>query len=167
MDSGPSLRAAGSTSLHAGTKHAKTKSVHTKGKVRQSCSEPLRLLRLGTADACRLVSLGALGWRETAEPEKRQKKKNGKDGVAEVTELLLTLSGTPTAEKAARTTDPKLSAAHMCAKVRAATVRSYVRAWRPLWRWWSGSGKQGLPSSGEAVLTYLDQELPNLAHPQC
>ena len=45
----------------------------------------------------------------------------------------------------------------MCAKVRAATVRSYVRAWRPLWRWWTGPGKQGLPSSGEAVLTYLEQ----------
>ena len=66
--------------------------------------------------------------RETAEEEERQR------WVVEVTEILLTLSGTLTAEKAARTSDPKLSAARMCSKVRAATIRSYVRAWRPLWR---------------------------------
>ena len=89
--------------------------------------------------------------REKAEEEERQR------WVAEVTELLLTLFGTPTADKAARTADPRLSAARMCSKVRASTIRSYVRAWRPLWRWWTGTGKQGLPSSGEAVLTYLEQ----------
>ena len=38
--------------------------------------------------------------------------------MAEVTELLLTLSGTPTADKAARTADPRLSAARMCSKVK-------------------------------------------------
>ena len=41
--------------------------------------------------------------REKAEEEERQR------WVAEVTELLLTLSGTPTADKAARTADPRLS----------------------------------------------------------
>ena len=89
--------------------------------------------------------------REKAEEEERQR------WVSEVTDLLITLTGTPTADRAARTTDPKLSAARMCAKVRAATVRSYVRAWRPLWRWWTGTGNNGLPSSPEAVLTYLEQ----------
>ena len=89
--------------------------------------------------------------REKAEEEERQR------WVNEVTDLLITLTGTPTADRAARTTDPKLSAARMCAKVRAATVRSYVRAWRPLWRWWTGTGNNGLPSSPEAVLTYLEQ----------
>ena len=77
--------------------------------------------------------------REKAEEEERQR------WVSEVTDLLITLTGTPTAERAARTTDPKKSAARMCAKVRAATVRSYVRAWRPLWRWWTGTGNSGLP----------------------
>ena len=74
-----------------------------------------------------------------------------------MTDLLITLTGTPTAETEARTTDPKKSAARMCAKVRAATVRSYVRAWRPLWRWWTGTGNSSLPLNPEAVLTYLEQ----------
>ena len=74
-----------------------------------------------------------------------------------MTDLLITLTGTPTAERAARTADPKKSATRMCAKVRAATVRSYVRAWRPLWRWWTGTGNNSLPLNPEAVLTYLEQ----------
>ena len=41
--------------------------------------------------------------------------------------------------------------------MRAATVRSYVRAWRPLWGWWISTGNCGLPSSSESVLTYLEQ----------
>ena len=49
-------------------------------------------------------------------------------------------------------------AARMCAEVRAATVRSYVRAWRPLWRWWTGTGNSGLLSNPEAVLTCLEQQ---------
>ena len=77
--------------------------------------------------------------------------------MSEVTDLLITLSGTPTADRAAKTADPKQSAARMCAKVRAATVRSYVRAWRPLWMWWTGTGNRGLPSDPEAVLAYLEQ----------
>ena len=74
-----------------------------------------------------------------------------------MTDLLITLTGTPTAERAARTADPKKSAARMCAKVRAATVRSCVRAWRPLWRWWTGTGNNSLPLNPEAVLTYPEQ----------
>ena len=45
----------------------------------------------------------------------------------------------------------------MCSKLRAATVRSYVRAWRPLWGWWSSTGNTGLPSSSQAVLAYFEQ----------
>ena len=36
-------------------------------------------------------------------------------------------------------------------------MRSYVRAWRPLWRWWTGTGNSSLPLNPEAVLTYLEQ----------
>ena len=97
--------------------------------------------------------------REKAEEEERQR------WVSEVTDLLITLTSTPAAERAARTTDPKKSAARMCAKVRAATVRSYVRAWRPLWRWWTGTGNSGLPSNPEAVLTYLEQRASELCAP--
>ena len=99
--------------------------------------------------------------REKAEEEERQR------WVVEVTELLLSLAGTPTAEKAARTSDPKMSAARTFSKLRAATVRSYVRSWRPLWRWWTVTGKQGLPSSGEAVLTYLEQRAAEPCAPVC
>ena len=89
--------------------------------------------------------------REKVEEEER------KWWVSDVTDLLITLSGTPTADRAAKTADRKQSAARMCAKVRAATVRSYVRAWRPLWMWWTGTGNRGLPSDPEAVLAYLEQ----------
>ena len=105
----------------------------------------------------RLQSRLARSTRETAEPREKAEEEERQRWVAEVTELLLTLSGMPTTDKAARTADPRLSAARMCSKVRASTIRSYVRAWRPLWLWWTGTGKQGLPSSGEVVLTYLEQ----------
>ena len=45
----------------------------------------------------------------------------------------------------------------MCYRVPAATVRSYVRAWRPLRSLWTGTGNFGLPSNSEAVLAYLEQ----------
>ena len=92
---------------------------------------------------------------------RQQSEREGRGGreteVGEVTDLLVSLSRSPTADRAAMTADPKQSAARMCAKVRAATVRSCVRAWTPLCGGGGGTGHQGLPSNPEAVLAYLEQ----------
>ena len=88
--------------------------------------------------------------REKAEEEERLR------WAGEVADLILSLK-TTTAERAYKTADPKLSAMRMCGKVRASTVRSYVRAWRPFWRWWVSSGNSQLPDTSEQVLEYLEQ----------
>ena len=85
--------------------------------------------------------------------------------MSDVTELLLTLKGTPTADKAAAAPDPKQSAGRMCSRVLVSTVRSCARAWRPPWRWWTSTGNSGLPSCSEAVLAYLEQLAGELCAP--
>ena len=48
------------------------------------------------------------------------------------------------------------AARRMCGRVRAATVRSYVRAWTPFWNWWTATGEEQLPKNSEEVLVYLE-----------
>ena len=154
MDNEPNSRVEVWTSLLRGKERDVRSKECTRTEVQQRATEappPWHSKRLPSRLARSTRLEGDSKAREKAEEEERLR------WVSEVTQLLLTLEGTPTAERAARTADPSQSAARMCSKVRAATVRSYVRAWRPLWKWWTAAGKQGLPSSSEAVLVYLEQ----------
>ena len=66
--------------------------------------------------------------REKAEEEERLR------WAGEVADFIFSLD-TPTAVRAHKAPNPKTSALRTCSKVRAATVRSCVRAWRPFWAW--------------------------------
>ena len=89
--------------------------------------------------------------REKAEEEERLR------WAGEVADFILSLDTAPQQRRARKTPNPRTSALRMCSKVLAATVRSYVRAWRPFWAWWCNSGNNQLPTQAEEVLSYLEQ----------
>ena len=89
--------------------------------------------------------------REKAEDDEKERQ------TTEAANFLLSLKETPTADKAARTTDPFALAASMCTRVQTTTLHKYVRAWRTPWHWWTTHGSEGLLGSSEAVLAYVEQ----------
>ena len=95
-----------------------------------------------------------LGRASLLEGDSRARKKAEEDErlrwAGEVADLLLGLD-TPTAQRAKRAPDPRVAAMRMCDRVRAATLRSYVRAWRPFWNWWTATGEEQLPRKSAGV----------------
>ena len=114
-------------------KSARRRHAATKQKARQSSNEQGRRILRGTGVACPQALPEAQNWKATAKRGRRQKTSDS--GVSEVTDLLTTLSGTPTA-------DPQVVG---CAHVRQSQSSNSVK---PCARMeasvgWTGTGNQG------------------------